>query len=45
MDALGRLDNGVVRSHREAQDRFVKRYTEFDDGHASARAVEAVFGV
>jgi CDP-glycerol glycerophosphotransferase len=45
VDALGRLDNGIVRSHREAQQRFVKRYAEFDDGHASARAVEAVFGV
>jgi len=45
VEALRRLDNGIVRSHREAEERFVERYTEFDDGHASARAVEAVFGV
>lgn len=45
LDALGRLDNGVAASHRAAQEHFVKRYAEFDDGHAAARTVEAVFGV
>lgn len=45
VDALGRLDDGLPASHRDAHERFVQRYTEFDDGHAAARTVEAVFGV
>jgi CDP-glycerol glycerophosphotransferase len=44
LDALGRLDNGLPASYREAHERFVRRYAEFDDGRASARTVEAVFG-
>jgi CDP-glycerol glycerophosphotransferase len=45
VDALKALENGSVDSHREAQERFVERYTEFDDGRAAARTVETVFGV
>jgi CDP-glycerol glycerophosphotransferase len=45
VDALRRLDDGLAASHRDAQERFVERYAEFDDGHAAARTVEAVFGV
>jgi CDP-glycerol glycerophosphotransferase len=45
MDALARLDGGLPASHRDAYERFVKRYAEYDDGNAAARTVEAVFGV
>jgi len=44
LDALGRLDNGLPASYREAHERFVRRYAEFDDGHAAERTVETVFG-
>jgi CDP-glycerol glycerophosphotransferase len=42
---LRALDNGLPARHREAYERFVAKHTEFDDGQASERAVEAFFGL
>jgi CDP-glycerol glycerophosphotransferase len=44
VDALRELDGGgVPEGHRERYERFLEQHTEFDDGRAAERAVEAVF--
>jgi CDP-glycerol glycerophosphotransferase len=44
VNALERLDESVSPSYSDAQERFARRYAEFDDGHAAERTVDAVFG-
>jgi CDP-glycerol glycerophosphotransferase len=43
LDALRELDGAAPR-HADAYRRFLARFGHLDDGHASARVVDAVFG-
>ena len=45
-EVIGAIQNidGITKQYQERYDRFYERFCSLDDGHASERAVRAVFG-